>query len=151
MCMGEIKSGKFSIYAQWMSWLSIILCISIGLGSLIDNFIFAVISVAEGGFIFLLEMTFVTKIIRGTDKILAISTNIKWKAAVYIGLFILNLRFGMALWASILITNTMLLLNASVLTLAGIFWVVAWYKGEENIKSEIVDKKAIARTVISNV
>jgi hypothetical protein len=83
-CLGELKAGKFSIYGQWMGWLSMLLCICVGFGSIGYDVIFGVISVVEGFFLVLLEVTFITKFLRGTDKLIALSQNQKMKTGLYI-------------------------------------------------------------------
>ncbi|KAJ3276370.1 hypothetical protein HDV01_004993 [Terramyces sp. JEL0728] len=56
----ELKAGKLSIYGQWMGWLSALRIV-----------------------VTLVEFTFLAKCIRGTDRLIALSENMKFKAIGY--------------------------------------------------------------------
>jgi hypothetical protein len=113
--MDELKSGKCTIYAQWAGWISSILLIIFGITSFLSLPIFAIIALAQGVFLFLLEFTFCAKCIRGTDRIIAISKDLRIKLGVYV-------VFATVMWLSLLQKADSILLTAVLQTIAAILY-----------------------------
>lgn len=82
--MTELKSGKTAIYGQWVGWISGILLLIFGITQFLAIPVFAIIAFVEGAFIFLLECPFITKCLRGTDRLLAISNDNRLKCGIYV-------------------------------------------------------------------
>jgi fumarate reductase subunit D len=91
-----------------------------------------------------LEVTFLAKCIRGTDRIIAISNNNKLKVVIYT-------CFAASLWCSLLQFADTILIAAITLTAAAGFYGFAVIRGEEPTKSNVVTQDAVARTVLSRV
>jgi hypothetical protein len=96
-------------------------------------------------------MTFITKMLRGTDKLLEIAGSHKLKAFLYWA-YLFNLhRFAISLWLSIIMATDIILIAAITLTLGAICYTAAFLRAESNGGSKVVNKKALAKTVINHV
>ncbi|KAJ3322896.1 DnaJ sub C member 10 [Boothiomyces sp. JEL0866] len=94
---------------------------------------------AEGAVVTLIEFTFLAKCIRGTDRIIAMSENMKFKALAYV-------IFAVALWCSLIQSGSGLIVPAITLSLSGLAYGGAVVRGEEHAKSNVVTQEGIART-----
>ncbi|KAI8899544.1 hypothetical protein BC833DRAFT_585392 [Globomyces pollinis-pini] len=139
----ELKAGKACIYGQWSGWLSSLLLIIFGFSTLFKLPIFGAIALGEGVFLILLEVSFLAKCIRGTDRIIAVSSNLKIKAAIYT-------IFAASLWCSLIQAVDTILIPAISLTAGMFFYIIAVARGEESVKSNVVTSEGIARTVINS-
>ncbi|KAJ3305952.1 Golgi apparatus membrane protein tvp18 [Kappamyces sp. JEL0829] len=144
-CMDELKSGKFAIYAQWGGLASSIICVLVGISCLTSStIIFAVASIAIGCLLFLLEVTWVAKCIRGTDRIIELSKNNKMK----LGLYSIS---SVVIWLSLLVAVSTLILPALVLTFTTGCYLGAVMRNEDPAKSGVLSQEGITRSVISRV
>jgi hypothetical protein len=113
--MDELKSGQCAIYAQWAGWISSLFLIIFGITSFLSIPIFAIIALAQGVFLFLLEFTFCAKCIRGTDRIIEISKDLRIKLGVYI-------VFSTIMWMSLIQKADSILVTAILQTIAAILY-----------------------------
>ena len=97
-----------------------------------------------GIFLFLLEVTFLAKCIRGTDRIIEMSKNNKMKVGVY-------LFASVIMWLTLFIGASSLIIPAVGLTLTTLFYGGAVAKNEDAAKSNVLSQEGIARSVISRV
>lgn len=98
----------------------------------------------------LLEFTFLAKCIRGTDRIIAISSNNKIKAVLYT-MYLRLTSFATLVWLSLLQSAEVILVAAVTLTIVAVLYTIAVVRGEDASKSSVVTQQGIARTVISRV
>jgi hypothetical protein len=92
-----------------------LLLIIFGITSFLSLPIFAIIALGQGVFLFLLEFTFCAKCIRGTDRIIAISQDLRIKLGVYV-------VFATVMWLSLLQKADSILLTAVLQTIAAILY-----------------------------
>ena len=102
------------------------------------------VSSAEGCFLFLLEMTFVAKCVRGTDRIIEISKNNKLKTGIY-------LVAAVSIWLSLFIAASAILVPAITLSITFFLYGAAVARNEDAAKSSVLSQEGIARSVISRV
>ncbi|KAJ3305951.1 Golgi apparatus membrane protein tvp18 [Kappamyces sp. JEL0829] len=142
--MNEVKSGKMSVYGQWLGWLSGILLIIFGITQILSVPVFAILAFVEGAFIFLLECPFVTQCLRNTDRIIAISKDNRIKCGIYV-------VFATLMWLSLVQTVNSILISAISQTAAAVCYGIAVYRGEEGGGSNFVNRQNIAQTAIQHV
>ena len=106
-----------------------------------------------GVFIFLLEFTFLAKCIRGTDRIIEMSTNLKMKVGIYtIGGNFVKLILAVLMWLSLMINTTTLVICALTLTLTSGCYLMAIIRHEDPAhKSGVISQQGIARSVVSRI
>ncbi len=93
---------------------------------------------------FLLEVTFLAKCIRGTDRLIELSKNNKMKVGVY-------LIASITMWLSLFVGTSSLILPAVILSLTTFLYGGAVARNEDATKSSVLSQEGIARSVISRV
>ncbi|KAI8899543.1 hypothetical protein BC833DRAFT_585390 [Globomyces pollinis-pini] len=134
--LDELKAGKCAIYGQWAGMLSGLLLLIFGISALLSVPIFAIIAFCEGLFVILLEFTFLAKCIRNTDRIIAISGDIRIKCMIY-GVF------ATSIWLSLIQKTDTILVTAVTLTVAFFFYGLAIIKGETGARSNVISQEGI--------
>lgn len=127
-CFQDLKSGKFTVYSQWLAMTAGILCFLGGLFSLLSNFIFSIIAIAIGPVILLLEISAFRKCCPTSpncDKFINFFIAHKTRIALYFGLCILMFLSNTV--SSVWIFN----LSGLLLLFTAILYGIALSKGEE--------------------
>lgn len=99
---------------------------------------------SEGIVLFLLEVTFLAKCIRGTDRLIELSKNNKMKVGVY-------LIASITMWLSLFVGASSLILPAIILSITTFLYGGAVARNEDAAKSSVLSQEGIARSVISRV
>ncbi|KAI9475881.1 MAG: hypothetical protein EXX96DRAFT_574998 [Benjaminiella poitrasii] len=140
--LDEIKSRNFSLYAQWLGVVSIILLIALGVVCLTSNVIFAIVGWVIAFILFFVEVPFCTKICPTSprfDAFIARFENAYFRGAVYI-------VFSIVMFLSTLIKTTLLVIPAVTLLLTFISYVIAAIK-----KQPYASTKILGGTGVDNV
>ncbi|KNC95823.1 uncharacterized protein SPPG_08763 [Spizellomyces punctatus DAOM BR117] len=136
----EIKSGKFTIYAQWAAILSVIFLIVFSITNFISVLPFAIISWVEAFFMIWLEIPLLTVCLPGGPKIESFKqffANTLFRSALYA-------VFAVLIWLSILMQATSLLTAAITLTLTCVFYLISVFKKEELERSGVTGGQGVA-------
>ncbi|CEP17515.1 hypothetical protein [Parasitella parasitica] len=117
--LDEFKSRNFSLYAQWLGVISIVLLIVLGVVSLASNPIFAII---------------------GCDGFIARFENAYYRGAAYI-------IFSIVMFLSTLINKTILILPAVTLLFTFICYVIAGVKKQPHASTKILGGTGVDNVV----
>ncbi|KAI8087917.1 uncharacterized protein B0P05DRAFT_530670 [Gilbertella persicaria] len=111
--LDEFKSRNFSLYAQWLGVISIILLVALGVVTLTSNPIFAIVGWVIAFVLFFIEVPLCTKFCPTSprfDAFIAGFENAYFRGAVYI-------IFSIVMFLSTLINTTVLVVPAVTLLL----------------------------------
>lgn len=144
----EFATRNFSIYAQWLGVLSMILCFALGLANIIRlNLLliaFAVICLVSSFIILFIEVPLLLRICptsSGFDAaIRRISTNYM-RAGSY-GVM------ALVQWLSIIVAPTSLIAAAVLLTVTGLCYLLAGVKGQAFVGSKTLGGAGVAQMIV---
>ncbi|KAJ2897922.1 hypothetical protein MKZ38_004297 [Zalerion maritima] len=145
----EFATRNFSIYAQWLGILSMILCFALGISnivtSLLDpfNLILAIFSLCFSFVILFIEVPFLLRICPTSTSfdnfIRKITTNFM-RAASYI-------IMAVVLWLAI-ITKSGLIAAAVFLTFTALCYLIAALKGQSFVGSKTLGGQGVAQMIV---
>ncbi|KAJ3322897.1 hypothetical protein HDV06_002556 [Boothiomyces sp. JEL0866] len=98
----------------------------------------------EGVFIILLEVPFIAKCLRNTDRIIAISNDNRIKCGIYT-------IFATLIWLSLIQSAETIIIAAISQTLAAIFYGIAVFKGESGAGSSAINSESVAAAALNRV
>ncbi|KAK0709568.1 clathrin-coated vesicle protein [Lasiosphaeria miniovina] len=144
----EFETRNFSIYAQWLGVLSMILCFAVGLANIItlDLLIipFAAICLASSFLILFIEVPLLMRICptsSGFDAaVRRISTNYMRAAAYGI--------MALVQWLSIIRNATSLIAAAVTLTFTALCYTLAAVKGQAFVGSKTLGGAGVAQMIV---
>ncbi|KAK9764728.1 Golgi apparatus membrane protein tvp18 [Basidiobolus ranarum] len=140
----ELKSGKFSIYAQWVGLLSAILLIIFGIIEMLTIPIFAILALIFAVLIIFMEISFLTKCCPTSpvfdDFIKKLSGN-HIRAGVY-------LVFAVIMWLSLIQRFTVIFIAALTLTVTAVFYATGFFKGQERTSSSMTGGTGIMLSMV---
>ncbi|KAI9146079.1 hypothetical protein BKA69DRAFT_322713 [Paraphysoderma sedebokerense] len=124
----DLKSGKFTVYAQWMSYLSVLFLIIFGISNLFSTLIiFALIALCEAAVMFLMELPFFAKCCPTGPRMqscIAFFEGNWLRAALYAA-------FAFMMWLSLMVAASGLIVSAVTLTICAICYALAGFKHQE--------------------
>ncbi|KAF8462947.1 hypothetical protein BDZ91DRAFT_320842 [Kalaharituber pfeilii] len=146
---GELKTRNFSIYGQWTGILAIILCIALGIANIftfnVVIIIFSVICLVSGLLLIFVEIPLLLRICPTSkqfdDFVKKFHSNYG-RAGMYIVMAIV--QFLSTLSQRV----TSLIAAGIVLCLAGIFYLLAGFKGQEFTGSKTLGGSGVAAMMI---
>ncbi|KAK4190776.1 Golgi apparatus membrane protein TVP18 [Podospora australis] len=144
----EFATRNFSIYAQWLGVLSMILCFALGLANCIRFNIlliaFAVICLVSSFIILFIEVPLLLRICptsSGFDAaIRRISTNYMRAGAYGV--------MALVQWLSIIVEATSLIAAAVLLTATGLCYLLAGVKGQAFVGSKTLGGAGVAQMIV---
>ncbi|KAI9762105.1 MAG: Golgi apparatus membrane protein tvp18 [Chaenotheca gracillima] len=144
----EFQSRNFSIYGQWTGVLCIFLCFGLGIGNIflkhILIIIFSAICLCCSFILIFIEVPLLLRICPTSPKfdalIRKVTTNYM-RAAVYLGMSIIQ-------WLSLLKEPTSLLVAAIFLLIAASFYALAAVKGQGFVGSKTLGGHGVAQMII---
>ncbi|KAK4109781.1 hypothetical protein N656DRAFT_715450 [Canariomyces notabilis] len=144
----EFATRNFSIYAQWLGILSMILCFALGIANIFtfDFFIipFSVICLVSSFVILFIEVPLLLRICPTSatfdNAIRRISTNYM-RAAAYAVMAIVQ-------WLSIIRYATSLIAAAVLLTFTGLCYLLAGIKGQAFVGSKTLGGAGVAQMIV---
>ncbi|KAI8819137.1 uncharacterized protein EV422DRAFT_119052 [Fimicolochytrium jonesii] len=122
----ELKSGKFTIYAQWAAILSVLFLIIFSITNIISLLLFAILAWIEAFFMIWLEIPLLTVCCPGGPKIDAFQRffqNTLFRSILYA-------VFAVVMWLSILSSASTLIIAAITLSFTSIFYFISVFKKE---------------------
>lgn len=130
----DFKKKNFSLYGQWISLLTIILCIALGIANIFHFnlvIIFAVIAMIQGLVVLFVEVPFLLKICPLTDTFTNFVRNFddNWPRC---GFYLL---MSVIQWLSLLLMATLLLVIAVFFLLASLCYLLAAVKHQDYLKT----------------
>ncbi|ORY06993.1 hypothetical protein K493DRAFT_310391 [Basidiobolus meristosporus CBS 931.73] len=140
----ELKSGKFSIYAQWVGLLSAILLIIFGIIELLTVPIFSILGFIFAVLIIFMEISFLTKCCPtspGFDGFIKKLSGNHIRAGVYA-------VFAIIMWVSLVSRFTVLFIAALTLTITAIFYATGFFKGQERTSSSMTGGTGIMLSMV---
>ncbi|KAJ3414367.1 Golgi apparatus membrane protein tvp18 [Chytridiales sp. JEL 0842] len=143
----EFKSGQFSLYAQWMAIISLLLLVILGFTNFLGVTIFAVLGFIFAGFMFFLELPILTAWCPTgpkTERAVKFFGKPLFRMALYA-------VFSIVMWLSIMQATTSILIAAVSLSATTVLYGIAVFKKEELSRSEWTGGKGIARGASSPV
>ncbi|EPY51616.1 membrane protein [Schizosaccharomyces cryophilus OY26] len=126
---GELKSWNFSIYAQWLGILSILLCIILGIVNLFHVtlvVLFSALTIVEGVMLIFIELPFLTRICPVSEKFQAFTSI--FESNYYRGL--IYSIFALVTFLGCIFSATSLIAAGVVLSLTGLCYTFAGIKGQ---------------------
>lgn len=146
----EFATRNFSIYAQWLGVLSMILCLALGIANFFNLFwaplivIFATLAVVSAFIILFVEVPLLLRICPTSSTfdayIRKISTNYMRAAAYAV--------MALAQWLSLLTAVTSLIAAAVFLTLTAICYALAGLKGQAFVGSKTLGGAGVAQMIV---
>ncbi|EJP65554.1 hypothetical protein NHJ13051_000618 [Beauveria bassiana] len=144
----EFQTRNFSIYAQWLGILSMILCVALGIANIFTihplKIIFCALALASALFILFIEVPFLLRICPTSGKFDAfvrkISTNYLRAAAYGI--------MSAIQFISLTVTTSTLIVLAVFLLLTGLCYLLAAIRGQAFIGSKTLGGAGVAQMII---
>ncbi|KXN68216.1 hypothetical protein CONCODRAFT_79846 [Conidiobolus coronatus NRRL 28638] len=120
----EIKSGKFTIYGQWVGLISGLILIIFGVVYIFSSLlVWAVISITAGVIVLFLEIPLFIKIFRTGERFegfLNIFENNYFRASLYCGFAVANMLSCIQYVSSLIIGGVLLAISGICYALAGL-------------------------------
>jgi len=143
----EFRSRNFSIYAQWLGVLSILLCIALGIANIFHAsllIIFSIICLVTGVVLIFVEVPLLMRICPTSDKFdgFVRRFNENWpRAGMYVGLSAVQ-------FCSIIFGSSSLIAAAVILLLTGACYGIAALKGQEFTSSSTLGGQGVAQMIV---
>ncbi|ORX75270.1 golgi apparatus membrane protein TVP18 [Basidiobolus meristosporus CBS 931.73] len=132
--MDDLKSGKFSVYAQWVAMLSALLLIILGIVEFLRVPIFSILGFVFTVLIIFMEISFLTKCCPTSptfDNFIKKLSGSHIRAGVY-------LVFAIVMWLSLIQHFNVLFIPALTLTFTAIFYATGYFKGQERTSTSMM-------------
>ncbi|CAK9436167.1 uncharacterized protein LODBEIA_P07250 [Lodderomyces beijingensis] len=132
----DFKKKNFSLYGQWISIITIFLCLALGIANIFHFglvIIFSIICIVQGLIVIFVEIPFLLKICPFTDTFTNFIRNFDANLP-RCGFYLLN---AVIQWLSLTLQATSLIVVAVFFTISSACYGLAWAKNQEYMKSSI--------------
>lgn len=133
---GDFKKKNFSLYGQWISLVTILLCLALGIANIFHAslvIIFSIICIVQGLVVTFVEIPFLLRICPLTDTFTNFIKNFdeNWPRC---GFYLL---MSVIQWLSLLVSTTSLIVVAILFAISSACYALAAIKHQEYLKSSI--------------
>ncbi|EEB06167.2 hypothetical protein SJAG_01206 [Schizosaccharomyces japonicus yFS275] len=143
----ELKSRNFSIYAQWLGLLSILLDIILGIANLFHIklvVLFSALTLVEGVLLIFIEIPLLARVCPVSDKFQAFTNAFAsnyYRALIYI-------LFAVVTFLGCIFQNTSLIAAGVVMALTALCYLLAGIRGHEFTSSATLGGTGVAASMV---